>query len=109
VTIFASDKAHLDESLHQVVVTDGVARWDTNDRCLFEDAAEYYRDAHGLPIDLDAQVAAKTSEDAAAIAAYVRNQPAIPSAEERYEMEAAFGPGVKVVDVFSGRTYTTGA
>lgn len=105
----SSDHTFLDEKVSSVVVTDGVARWTTNDHCLFEDAAEYYRDAHGLAIDLAAQVAAKRAEDRAAIAAYVANQPATPSAEERYEAEAAFGPGVEVVDIFSGRTYTTGA
>lgn len=28
-----------------------------------------------------------------------------PSAEELFEMRAAFGPGAKVVDVFTGQTY----
>jgi len=109
MTIFASDKAHLDESLDSVIITNRVARWSTNNRCLFVDAAEYYRDEHGLDIDLEAQDAVKRTEDRAAIMAYVANQPLIPSPEEQYEMEAAFGPGVQVVDVFSGRTHTTGA
>jgi hypothetical protein len=37
------------------------------------------------------------------LGAYAAAQPAEPSAEERWEMEAAFGKGTKVVDVFSGR------
>jgi hypothetical protein len=109
VTIFASDKTFLDENLHEVIITNRVARWATNNRCLFVDAAEYYRDEHGLDIDIEAQDAVKRTEDRTAIMAYIANQPLIPSAEEQYEMQAAFGPGVEVVDIFSGRTHTTGA
>jgi hypothetical protein len=38
---------------------------------------------------------------------YRRRQPKEPSAEERFEARAAFGPGVVVVDVLSGRKFTT--
>ena len=30
-----------------------------------------------------------------------------PSGEEAFEMRAAFGPGVEVVDVFTGRRHRT--
>ena len=40
------------------------------------------------------------------VSAYKRNQTA-PSNEKMFEMRAAFGPGVEVVDVLSGRKVTT--
>ena len=40
------------------------------------------------------------------ISEYKRNQTG-PSAEEMFEMRAAFGPDVEVVDVISGRKVTT--
>jgi hypothetical protein len=42
-----------------------------------------------------------------AIEAYRASQPAQPSAEEMFEMRAAFGEGVEVVDVITGRRVTT--
>lgn len=39
--------------------------------------------------------------------AYRKRQPKRPSAEEHFEARAAFGPRVKVVDVISGRKFTT--
>jgi hypothetical protein len=38
---------------------------------------------------------------------YRRSQPAVPSAGMRAEARAAHGAGVKLVDVFTGRTFTT--
>ncbi len=38
---------------------------------------------------------------------YRRRQPSVPSDEERFEARAAFGAGVEVVDVLSGRRFTT--
>lgn len=53
--------------------------------------------------DVEATRAARDAEVSAAIEEYRRNQPAQPSEEEREEMIAAFGYGVKVVDVLTGR------
>ena len=41
------------------------------------------------------------------LAAYRASQPAEASAEEQYEMRAAFGPGVEVVDIITGRRHRT--
>jgi hypothetical protein len=49
---------------------------------------------------------ARATANVALIAAYRAAQPAQPSAEEMYEMRAAFGPGETVVDVLTGRRVT---
>lgn len=51
--------------------------------------------------------AASDEQARAFIAEYRLNQPTEPSAEERFEARAAFGPGETVVDIFSGRRFTT--
>lgn len=51
------------------------------------------------------QVEAHEAEEQAALASY-RAASAPASAEERFELNAAFGPGATVVDVFSGRRTT---
>jgi hypothetical protein len=95
-------------SVEHLVIVDGVARWSTNDQVV---PADWARLAVALGI-LDADVAAasapvRDAETAAFFAEYRRRQPAAPSAEEQYEMRAAFGEGVEIVNVISGRRWTT--
>jgi hypothetical protein len=87
-----------------LLVADGIGRWVSNGSVIPGDCAALIV-ALGLAstLDLAATAAARDIETAEAIERYRRNQPAQPSAEELAEMHAAFGPGVKVVDVLSGR------
>jgi hypothetical protein len=76
----------------------GVLYWKSNGAVV---PPEVFRDA-GLEAS-DVQVAARKREGEAFAAEYRRMQPAQPSDEELAEMRAAFGTGVEVVDVISGR------
>lgn len=92
--------AHLD-------ATGVVLRWNSNRRCVPTDCAELA--AHlGIGVNLEAHEMARKAEDSALIAAYVAGRERRGySDEERFEMRAAFGPGVEVVNVFTGRTTRT--
>ena len=79
----------------------GVRRWQTNGKCV---PAHVFRDA--FLTCSPAQEAAEQAEVSLFLAEYRRSARA-PSAEERCEARAAFGRGVRVVDVLSGRRYTT--
>lgn len=64
----------------------------------------------GYPVDLKATEAARDAQTTAFLAEYRRAQAArTPEqiAEERFEARAAFGPGVNVVNVFTGEGYRT--
>jgi hypothetical protein len=79
-----------------------VWRWSSNDAPVpLDAAAEYF-----IPIDPAAQQAARDAYVTASIAEYRRNYTP-PNAEQRAEARAAHGPGVKLVDVLSGHTWTT--
>ena len=80
---------------------DGVCRWKSNNHILPADCREKlaytpYRDL----FDEQACKEADEAETAEAIAAYRRNHRT--TEEERMEMQAAFGKGTTVVDIFTG-------
>lgn len=79
-------------------------RWESNNAyCPLSSCRDF-----GIPADLQAQDAALTAEARTFFAAYRRMQRGRrPSAEHRAELRAAFGPGVVVVDVISGRRTRT--
>lgn len=85
--------------------TDGLAwRWASNGRVVPLDAAADY----GIPVNVEAQTRDRDLETAAFVADYraaQRNRR--PSAEERFELRAAFGPGRTVVNVLTGRRTRT--
>lgn len=57
-------------------------------------------------VDAEATQKARDAEVEKSISEYrERMKNHKPSAEELFEMRAAFGPGAKVVDVFTGQTY----
>ena len=57
-------------------------------------------------VDAEATQKARDAEVEKSISEYrERMKNHKPSAEEMFEMRAAFGPGAKVVDVFTGQTY----
>lgn len=76
---------------------DGVFYWQSNDHVCMPDAL----DELGIYYDPIKQQEARNEEIADFVKSYRKNyQP--PSAEQLYEMEAAFGKGAKVVDIISG-------
>ena len=85
---------------------DGVVRWKSNNRVMPSDcrvvlSKTAYRDL----FDEEASKAAEEAETAAFLQSYRKRQANRRiSAEERYEMQAAFGKGATVVDVITGRT-----
>ena len=89
-------------------VRNGVVRWDTNEAVPFDDMLALFENA-GL-IDRatrDRSNAARQADNAKFVAEYRKRPRRALSAEARYEMRAAFGPGETVVDVISGRKYRT--
>jgi hypothetical protein len=80
-----------------------VWRWVSNDRCLFDDCAAEL----GVPIDFEAQAAAREADDDAFLASYRARGCDEPSAEERREARAVHGPGKVLVNVLTGRKWTT--
>jgi hypothetical protein len=78
-------------------------RWVSNDSVIMLQVCR----SHGIPCDEKAQEEARDKYVDETLKNYRQNQPEIPSAEEQYEMLAAFGPGKDVVDVVSGRKWRT--
>ncbi len=88
-----------------------VCRWDSNGRIPFEDMLNDFRDL-GLISQavVTNSLATREVEDRAFLKEYVeaqKNRSPEAIAEERAEARAAHGPGVNMVNVFSGETYTT--
>lgn len=96
------DPTRARERFELAVVTDGVVRWTTNNSIPFDDMLGDF-EALGL---IDAATRSRsTAQRAADNAAFARarsRRPRRVSAEERFEMRAAFGPGVEVVNVLTG-------
>lgn len=78
-------------------------RWTSNDSVIEVGICKQY----GIPCNPTLQEAARESHVAEVLANYRKNQPAEPSEEERRLARAAYGPGKEVVDVVSGRKFTT--
>ena len=90
-------------------VADGIVRWDTNDRVPPSDTLAEMLEARGITqAEHDASLAAGRTETQAFLADYrERMADHVPSDEERYEMRAAFGEGVEVVNVITGQVTRT--
>ena len=79
-------------------------RWESNGSYCPLDAAASY----GIPVDVAAQAAAREAELAAFAADYrAARKNRRPSAEERFELRAAFGRGRTVVNVLTGERTRT--
>jgi hypothetical protein len=86
--------------------TGPVVRWNSNNSIPFEDMLQNFEDAGWIDGQIYVNsVEQRQIEDAEAIAQYRKNRRA-PSAEDLFEMRAAFGAGATVVDVLTGREYT---
>jgi hypothetical protein len=84
---------------------EGAIRWKSNDNVLFDDTLE----EAGLTVPAS-QKAVRDREAAKAIRAYIEaqaNRSDDEIAEQRAEARAAMGPGVEMVNVFTGERYTT--
>lgn len=90
-------KAARDRMVHDSYDVGGVFFWRANHRPI---PKMVFRENY---VELtDAQAAADDAETAKVIA-QIRANDAPPSAEELFEMRAAFGPGASVVNVITGR------
>lgn len=103
--VFDADAARDDFNEHRHYIEDGVVRWSSNDsvppRDLLSDWFEAGCISKGT---LRASLEARSADLDAFCAEYRKAQAnRKPSAEEMFEMRAAFGPGAEVVDVISGR------
>jgi len=102
------------DPLTKRVTTAGVAfdgsvyRWTSNNRVPPADAAVEYG-INRLPgFDAAAQDAARTAETSEFLREYRAAQKGLPvSAEERFEMRAAFGPGRTITNLITGRKVRT--
>jgi hypothetical protein len=96
---------HALESLSRLVDrTAPVLRWASNNQSPFADLTGLWvRLGEITEAQANATEYSRQQESAKFLRAYREAQPAEPSAEEMFEMRAAFGAGATVVDVLSGR------
>ncbi len=81
----------------------GIRRWKSNDQVPPSDCLT----AMGVTgPELARMEDVRDAELTNFLAEYRAQQPAEPSAEQLFEMRAAFGPGAQVVNVLTGRTVT---
>jgi hypothetical protein len=88
-------------------ITAGVIRWNSNNAVPPADIVEFAAWL-GLPVDVAASNAARDADTSAFLTEYRKvNRNRKPSAEERFEMRAAHGPGKVIVDVITGQKFRT--
>lgn len=91
-------------------VTDGVMRWDSNNAVppvewvelaawVFPDEVDVQKCTRAREVDMDRAIAAYREGR--------RNMTTEQRMEERMAARAAHGPGVELVDIFTGETYVT--
>jgi len=80
-----------------------VWHWLSNNAVCPLDACEKY----GIPCDKESQKVALSAYYDEIVSRLREQANAEPSDEERYEMRAAFGPGVEVVNILTGRRTRT--
>lgn len=92
-------------------VKDGVVYWKSNNRSPFEDMLTDFMEAGFITEEnIKLTVAAKAEQDRKAIAEYIAAQSERSKeqiAEERAMARAAMGPGVDMVNIFTGEKYRT--
>ena len=91
----------------KVFFENGVAKWSSNSNIIPQDCYEPLAYSNVLPkVYLSKNIEARKEETSKFISDYKKKQKGYkPSAEERAEMEAAFGKGATVVDVITGNKY----
>jgi hypothetical protein len=101
MTYREEEAARLREKIETDAAIDdtGLLRWSMGNAV----PAGTWKDAYGRPMPAALQKR-YDEHTSAVIAKYVKSQKGREvSAEERFEMRAAFGPGTEVVNVFTGR------
>jgi len=86
-------------------IRDGVLYWKKANRVAPVDTAANAVEL-GYQVDMDAHKRAREADVEKSLAAYRKARPRRPSAEELYEMRAAFGEGATVVNILTGERIT---
>jgi len=106
-TGYAAEK--IAENFADAYIQDDVVYWKSNDRSPFEDMLTDFMEAGFISQEnVDLTVEAKSAQDRAAITEYIKaqsNRTEEQLAEERFEARAAFGPGEKITNIFTGETF----
>jgi len=99
-------KRSFDHVIKDAIVSDGVARWKNMTNLVPMDLCEFVLEilpadeAYKFQVDLVKQEAA---HDVILEQLVAREKTRVYSAEDLFEMRAAFGPGASVVNVLSGK------
>jgi len=88
------------------VDSNGIVRWKSNGSVPPQDVLDEWSRA-GFFFDNAASQKAREKDFRAFVSQYRKNKLDIPNDEQKAEMRAAFGPGVKVVNILTGRKTTT--
>lgn len=107
---FPFEKAEAERLLDQLqtgsTVTDGVLRWESNGSVPPADVVDF-AEWIGMPINVLKTTKARDEDTRRMIAEYREARKNGPTAKERAEARAAHGPGVELVDIITGRRWTT--
>lgn len=95
-------QSFLVESFKKMKIENGIARWDTNNRVINNDSAEFAKYL-GYEIDLEKMNEIRKKETNAFLSNYKKQMKNhVRSEEEIFEMRAAFGVGSTIIDVITG-------
>jgi hypothetical protein len=95
--------ALMDDFAKDAYMVEGVPYWKANNRVPPADIVEFWVYC-GYPIDLEKATATRDAETSSFLAEYRREmENHTPSAEELFEMRAAFGSGATVVNFVTGK------
>ena len=95
------------ESGRVIVEEDGAVKWASNGRYLMDDLTVVFECATSR-VNAVATEAKRDEQTCKEIEAYRNSRKNRGySDEEKFEMDAAFGPGHTIVDIFTGARYTT--
>lgn len=93
---------------HDFSLSNGIVRWNSNNRIPPDDILlAMMQDGILTETEFHANVKLSHAETQVFINEYIKsreNMTADERAEERFELRAAFGPGVKVTNIFTGKT-----
>jgi hypothetical protein len=102
-----ADRLRTDTNLTVRGINAGVLRWKSNGAVVPADCARLAH-AIGIRVSIDSCDRVRDAELSRTLARYRRaNRDRQPSNEERAEARAAFGPDAKIVNIFTGREFTT--
>ena len=101
----------LAEQFENATVKGGVVRWNSNNNVPFEDMLTDFAEAGFIPfVTIGTSLEAREVDNKAFFAEYRKaqaNRTEEQIAEQRFEARAAMGPGVEMVNIFTGERYTT--